>query len=152
MIKAVVILNSSGKIRLLRVYEEFIKGEEQEEKLIKELFAKAVERKTSSSNFVVEKVVLKDAYTIVCRQYATLFFMLICDENENELALLDFVHIFVEVLDKMFADVCELDILYNPEKINYILDELIVDGNVVQTSLKEAVDDLNSQAKAESIT
>eukprot|EP00831_Metopus_contortus_P005492 TRINITY_DN12081_c0_g1_i3.p3 TRINITY_DN12081_c0_g1~~TRINITY_DN12081_c0_g1_i3.p3 ORF type:complete len:113 (-),score=43.77 TRINITY_DN12081_c0_g1_i3:43-381(-) len=55
----------------------------------------------------------------------------------------------VEVLDKLFADVCELDILYNPEKINFILDELIVDGNVVQTSLKEAVENLNLMAKSE---
>ena len=151
MIKAVVILNSSGKVRLLRVYESFV-SESQEEPLIKELFAKAVERKVNSSNFIIEKIVLKDSYTVVCRQYATLFFMLICDENENELALLDFVHIFVEVLDKLFADVCELDILYNPEKINYILDELIVDGCVVQTSLKEAVENLNLQAKTEALS
>ena len=148
MIKAVVVLNSSGKVRLLRVYEDFV-DESQEEELIKQLFSKAVERKVNSSNFIIEKGVLKDKYTVVCRQYATLFFMLICDDNENELALLDFIHIFVEVLDKLFSDVCELDILYNPEKINYILDELIVDGNVVQTSLKEAVESLNVQAKAE---
>ncbi len=148
MIKAVVILNNTGKVRLLRVYEEFA-NELQEDQLIKELFSKAVERKTNSSNFIIEKVVLKDAYTVVCRQYATLYIMIICNEHENELALLDFMHIFVEVLDKLFADVCELDILYNPEKINYILDELIVDGNVVQTSLKEAVDNLNAQAKME---
>eukprot|EP00831_Metopus_contortus_P005490 TRINITY_DN12081_c0_g1_i1.p1 TRINITY_DN12081_c0_g1~~TRINITY_DN12081_c0_g1_i1.p1 ORF type:complete len:210 (-),score=48.70 TRINITY_DN12081_c0_g1_i1:43-672(-) len=148
MIKAMIIMNSSGKLRLLRMYDDFIE-EKDEEALIAELYSKAVMRKPNSSNFIVEKVVLKDAYTVVCRQYATLIFMLICDENENELALLDFIHIFVEVLDKLFADVCELDILYNPEKINFILDELIVDGNVVQTSLKEAVENLNLMAKSE---
>ena len=151
MIKAVMILNSSGKIRLLRMYESFIL-ESEEEQLIKELYGKAVERKKNNSNFLIEKTILKDNYTIVCRQYATLFFILVCDENENELALLDFVHIFVEALNKMFADICELDILYNPEKINYILDELIVDGNVVQTSLKEAVEALQIQAKMETLS
>ena len=150
MIKAVIILNSSGKIRLLRIYESFI-SESEEEQLIKELYGKAVERKRNNSNFLIEKKVLKDKYTVICRQYATLYFMLICDENENELALLDFVHIFVDALSKMFVDVCELDILYNPEKINYVLDELIVDGNVVQTSLKEAVESLQIQAKLEAV-
>ena len=151
MIKAVVILNNSGKIRMLRVYERFV-SEAEEEKLVKELFAKAVERKVNSANFIIEKAVLKDKYTIVCKQYTTMNFMLICDENENELALLDFAHIFMEVLDRLFADVSELDILYNPEKINYVLDELIIDGNVMQTSLKEAVENLNIQAKMESIS
>lgn len=150
MIKAIFILSSNGKLRLMRLYETLI-PESKEDLLIKELYGKAVERRKNSSGFLIEKTVLKDNYTIVCRHCYGLFFIAITDEYENELALLDFIHIFAQILDKMFAGVGELDILYNPEKINYILDELIVDGNVVQTSLKEAVDALHTQAKMEAL-
>jgi AP-3 complex subunit sigma len=51
------------------------------------------------------------------RQYATLYFVMIFDSNENQLALLDLIHVFVELLDKLFLNVCELDVLYNPETV-----------------------------------
>ena len=37
---------------------------------------------------------------------------------------------FVEVLDKYFGSVCELDIIFNFEKAYYILDELILGGEM----------------------
>ena len=42
---------------------------------------------------------------------------MIFDSNENQLALLDLIHVFVELLDKLFLNVCELDVLYNPETV-----------------------------------
>jgi AP-1 complex subunit sigma 1/2 len=42
-------------------------------------------------------------------------------------------HIFfryVEVLDKYFGSVCELDIIFNFEKAYFILDELVLGGEM----------------------
>jgi AP-3 complex subunit sigma len=33
--------------------------------------------------------------------------------------------------------VCELDLIFNPEKLNYIIDEIIVDGMVCETNISE---------------
>ena len=38
------------------------------------------------------------------------------DVNDNELALLEAVHLFVEVLDHFFGSVCELDLVFNFHK------------------------------------
>eukprot|EP00826_Nyctotherus_ovalis_P009515 TRINITY_DN12517_c0_g4_i1.p1 TRINITY_DN12517_c0_g4~~TRINITY_DN12517_c0_g4_i1.p1 ORF type:complete len:150 (-),score=48.60 TRINITY_DN12517_c0_g4_i1:100-549(-) len=147
MIKAAIILNASGKVLLLRIYESFI-SESQEKDFLAALHNEVSEKK-GGTNFIIEEEILKDQYTIVCRRYETICFVLICDEHENELALLDFIHIFAEVLDKVFTSVCEYDIVCNPDKVNYVLDELIVDGNVVQINVKEAVESLKQQEKIE---
>lgn len=38
------------------------------------------------------------------------------------------IHEFVEVLDKYFGNVCELDVIFNFHKAYYILDELLIAG------------------------
>jgi AP-4 complex subunit sigma-1 len=45
---------------------------------------------------------------VVYRQYASLFFVVAVDEDENEMAILEFIHAFVIVLDDYFGNVCEL--------------------------------------------
>lgn len=37
---------------------------------------------------------------------------------QNELAILEFIHCFVEVLDKHFGQVCELDIMNEPDMVS----------------------------------
>ena len=37
-------------------------------------------------------------------------------QDENELAILEFIHALVETLDRYFENVCELDIMFNLEK------------------------------------
>ena len=39
------------------------------------------------------------------------------DANDNELAYLEAVHYFVEVLDAFFTNVCELDLVFNFYKV-----------------------------------
>ena len=36
----------------------------------------------------------------------------------------------------MFMNVCEVDLVYNPHKLGYVLDEIIVDGLVCETSIE----------------
>lgn len=40
----------------------------------------------------------------------------------------------VETMDKYFGNVCELDIMFNLEKAHYILDEMVMNGTIVETS------------------
>ena len=56
------------------------------------------------------------------------------DSDDNELASLELIHLFVETLDKYFGSVCELDVVYNFYKVYSVLDELLVGGEVVETS------------------
>lgn len=51
------------------------------------------------------------------RRYAGLFFCLCVDANDNELACLEAIHLFVEVLDAFFGNVCELDLVFNFYKV-----------------------------------
>lgn len=50
------------------------------------------------------------------------------------MAYLEFIHNLVETMDKYFENVCELDIMYNIEKAHYILDEMVMNGNIVETN------------------
>ena len=46
---------------------------------------------------------------------------------------------FVEVLDMYFGSVCELDIIFNFEKAYFILDELVLAGEIQDTSKKSVL-------------
>jgi AP-2 complex subunit sigma-1 len=54
---------------------------------------------------------------IIYRRYAGLFFCACVDTNDNELAYLEAIHFFVEVLDAFFGNVCELDLVFNFYKV-----------------------------------
>ena len=44
-------------------------------------------------------------------------FVFVIDEAESELAVLDLIQVLVEVLDRTFENVCELDLIFNPDKV-----------------------------------
>ena len=56
------------------------------------------------------------------------------DTDDNELASLELIHLFVETLDKYFGSVCELDVVYNFYKVYSVLYDLLVGGEIVETS------------------
>lgn len=57
------------------------------------------------------------SYKIVYRRYAGLFFNICVDLADNNLAYLEMIHNFVEMLDKHFGNVCELDLVFNFYKV-----------------------------------
>jgi len=75
---------------------------------------------------------------VVYKRYASLFFCVSCEADDNELIVLEVIHRYVEILDKYFGNVCELDIIFNFEKAYFVLDELILGGEIQETS-KNAV-------------
>ena len=46
------------------------------------------------------------------------------------------IHSFVEVLDRYFGSVCELDLIFNFHKAYYILDEVLLAGELQEPSKK----------------
>ena len=57
---------------------------------------------------------------MIYRRYAGLFFSMCVDVTDNELAYLESVHLFVEILDHYFSNVCELDLVFNFHKVIHI--------------------------------
>lgn len=86
---------------------------------------------------------------IIYRRYAGLFFCACVDSTDNELAYLEAIHLFVEVLDAFFGNVCELDLVFNfykvqkvvgtlygrlTRKVYAILDEVFLAGEIEETN------------------
>ena len=46
------------------------------------------------------------------------------------------------MLDKGFENVCELDLIYNPDRLYYMLDEIVVDGFVTETNINDILANL----------
>ena len=40
----------------------------------------------------------------------------------------------METFDKYFENVCELDIMFNMEKAHFLLDEMVMNGCVIETN------------------
>ena len=70
------------------------------------------------------------------RRYASLYFLACVDDDDNELIVLETIHHFVEVLDRYFGNVCELDLIFNFHKAYHILDELLISGELQEPSKK----------------
>lgn len=51
-------------------------------------------------------------------RYASLYFIACIDSNENALLTLEVIHHFVEILDRYFGNVCELDLIFNFHKVS----------------------------------
>ncbi|KAI3879621.1 hypothetical protein MKX03_029349, partial [Papaver bracteatum] len=52
----------------------------------------------------------------------------------NELAILEFIHFLVETMDRHFGNVCELDIMFHLEKVHFMLEEMVMNGYIIETS------------------
>ena len=78
-------------------------------------------------------------YKIVFKRYASLYFAACIEKEDNELIVLDVIHQFVEVLDRYFGNVCELDLIFNFHQTYFILEEMIVGGHIIESSKKQVL-------------
>lgn len=88
-------------------------------------------------------------YKLIYRRYAGLFFTIAVDLSDNELSYLETIHLFVELLDSYFSNVCELDIVFNFNKVYSILDEYMLAGEIEETSKREILDRVRLLEKVE---
>lgn len=129
MIQSVLIFNQQGKPRLVKNFNKTLNNSQ----LVNQSF-KLVQDRTQACNFVS----LGD-YTLVYRNYATLFFCLVIDSNESNLGILDLIQVMVEALDRLFESVCELDLVFHFDQVHFIVDEIIQGGLVIETNVNQIV-------------
>lgn len=82
---------------------------------------------------------------VTYRHYATLFFIIISTSTESPLALIDLIQVYVEALDKLFENVCELDLIFNYESLHATLSEMVIGGVVIETNLDRIVAGVKAQ-------
>ena len=69
----------------------------------------------------------------------SLYFIAYTDKDDNELLTLEVIHHYVEILDRYFGNVCELDIIFNFHKAYYLLDETLIAGELQETSKQKVL-------------
>lgn len=89
---------------------------------------------------------------LIYRHYATLYFVFAVDAAESELGILDLIQVLVEVLDKCFEAVCELDLIFHPDKVHFIVDEVVMGGMVLETNIGEVLEAITEMSKLEAAT
>ncbi|KAJ2894058.1 Sigma-adaptin 3A, partial [Coemansia aciculifera] len=153
MIKSVLIFNQLGKPRLIKFYEQI--GTTQQQEILREIHALVAKRPDTQCNFLegcqsMGSSSSDSSHRIIYRHYATLYFVFVVDSSESELGILDLIQVFVEALDRVFENVCELDLIFHFDEIHYILMEVVEAGMVIETNLTEisrAVNEAKQQIK-----
>jgi len=132
MIKYIILFSRHGKPRLQKFY--VAQTDSQRKKITKDVVSSVLGRTGKKCQFI-------DYHgdKIVYRRYASLYFAFCVESTDNELLTLESIHRYVEFLDKYFGSVCELDIIFNFEKAQFVLDELIIGGEIQETSIREGI-------------
>eukprot|EP01128_Nolandella_sp_AFSM9_P000893 TRINITY_DN11018_c0_g1_i2.p1 TRINITY_DN11018_c0_g1~~TRINITY_DN11018_c0_g1_i2.p1 ORF type:complete len:192 (-),score=39.46 TRINITY_DN11018_c0_g1_i2:210-785(-) len=129
MIDYVLIFNRQGTLRASKWYNN--QPEHTRAKLVSEIHRNVSTRepRASYSNFVDfhEK-------KLVYRRYAGLYFAMLVQPTDNLLVHLVAIHLFVEALDVVFPNVCELDLVFNFCRVILLIDEIFGGGEVVEMS------------------
>ncbi|XP_049934394.1 AP-4 complex subunit sigma isoform X2 [Nymphaea colorata] len=101
-IQFVLLVNKQGQTRLAQYYEYLTL--EERRVLEGEIVRKCLTRTDQQCSFVEHR-----NYKIVYKRYASLFFMVGVDNDENELAILEFIHLLVETMDQHFGNVVSVN-------------------------------------------
>lgn len=91
-------------------------------KIVKNLTPTILARKPKMCN-----IIEYSDHKVVYKRYASLFFIVgVTPDVDNELLTLEVIHRFVETMDTYFGNVCELDIIFNFNKVYDILNEMVM--------------------------
>lgn len=138
MIHFFLLMSRQGKVRLAKWYNTF--SQKERARITKETTPLVLQRPLKLCNFVDWK-----NYKLVYKRYASLYFVCGVDPADNELIALEVIHHFVEVLDRYFGNVCELDLIFNFHKAYYILDEILIAGELQEPSKKAVARAIEAQ-------
>ncbi|XP_052196525.1 AP-3 complex subunit sigma-like isoform X3 [Diospyros lotus] len=114
MIRAVMVMNTLGKLRLARFYD--FQPAQNQQQIVRSVYSVLCRRPENVSSFIQVESIFGPDTRLVYKHYATLYVVFVFDSSENELAMLDLIQVFVETLDKSFKNVCELDIVFSYNK------------------------------------
>mmetsp|Transcript_31725 Transcript_31725/g.38867 ORF Transcript_31725/g.38867 Transcript_31725/m.38867 type:complete len:152 (+) Transcript_31725:100-555(+) len=151
MIRFFLLQNRQGKTRLSKWYvpppttqNSNTSGEVEKARIESEVHRLVTSRDKKYTNFIEY-----NNYKLIYRRYAGLFFTIAVDISDNELSYLETIHLFVELLDSYFSNVCELDIVFNFNKVYSILDEFMLAGEIEESSKREILDRVKLLEKME---
>ncbi|KAJ1921826.1 AP-1 adaptor complex sigma subunit Aps1 [Tieghemiomyces parasiticus] len=125
----VLLVSRQGKVRLAKWFTTLAPKEKS--KIVKDVTQLVLARRARLCNFLE----YRDT-KLVYRRYASLFFIAGIDTTDNELITLEIIHRYVEILDQYFGNVCELDLIFNFQKAYFVLDELLLAGEMQEPSKK----------------
>ncbi|KAI1764192.1 Maf1 regulator-domain-containing protein [Hypoxylon sp. FL1150] len=141
-INYLILLSRQGKVRLAKWFTTL--SPKDKAKIVKDVSQLVLARRTRMCNFLE----YKDT-KIVYRRYASLFFIAGCSSDDNELITLEIIHRYVEQMDKYYGNVCELDIIFSFTKAYYILDEILLAGELQESSKKNILRCIGQQDSLE---
>ncbi|WFD48196.1 AP-1 adaptor complex sigma subunit Aps1 [Malassezia furfur] len=127
-----LLISRQGKVRMSKWYSTM--SQKSKSKIVKDVTQLVLARRSRMCNFIE----YKDS-KIVYRRYASLFFVTGIAPDDNELIALEVIHRYVEILDRYFGNVCELDLIFNFQKAYQIFDELVIAGEIQETSKKSVL-------------
>ena len=133
-----MLINRQGKIRLVKWFD--VSEISDKYKYMRDVAVTIIGRSSRLCNFMEW-----GEYKIIYKRYASLYFITLCDKDENELIILEMLHHFVECLDRYFGSVCELDIIFNYHKAYYIIEEIIAAGYIQESNKKTILEALKQQ-------
>ncbi|CAN0838444.1 AP-1 complex subunit sigma-2 [Linum grandiflorum] len=126
MIHFVCLISRQGKVRLTKWYSTY--SQKDRSKAIREISGVILSRGPKLCNFVDWK-----GQKVVYKRYASLYFCMCIDQDDNELEVLEIIHHFVEILDRYFGSAY------------YILDELLIAGELQESSKKTVAKLISAQ-------
>ncbi|CAL8467113.1 g6649 [Coccomyxa elongata] len=141
-IQFILLVNKQGQTRLAKYTDQSLSVEERRA-LEGEIVRKCLARSEKQCSFTQHR-----NFKVVYRRYASLFFLVGVDDEENELAILEFIHCLVETLDRYFSNVCELDLMFNLEMAHFIVDEMLINGCIVDTNKQNILTPIQLLEKA----
>lgn len=150
-LRAGTLRNKQGQTRLSSYYEWVDMVERTA--LESEIIRKCLSRSELQCSFLEYR-----GFKVIYRRYASLFFIVGTKADldtrksslgaitggkdgsksavnfENELGLLEFIHTLVETMDRWAGSICELDIMYQLEQVHFLVDEMVMNGYIVETN------------------
>lgn len=129
-IRFILCFNKQGVVRLVRWYAANSSGRETQESIAQIYRLISSRDHKRQSNFVE----FSDVTKLIYKRYAGLYFVMGVDMRDEEPIYLSHIHLFVEVLDSFFGNVCELDIVFNFYKVYMVLDEMFLAGEIQEVS------------------
>lgn len=124
----IVCLNRQGKVRMSKWYERTgVAKQRATIGRIHRLIQRRLQfRSCNSVDFGADT-------QLVFKKYNGLYFVVCVGREENGLLYLQAIPLFVQLLDRYFDTVSELDLVFNFYKMHRVLDLVFVDGELVAT-------------------
>eukprot|EP00834_Sanchytrium_tribonematis_P000140 NODE_3_length_80033_cov_0.932970.p56 type:complete len:155 gc:universal NODE_3_length_80033_cov_0.932970:21846-21382(-) len=138
MIQFLIVFNKQGKLRLTR----WFMPTKNHQKMAKNATLLVLNHQHGN-------IIEDQQHKLIYKRYASLYFCVAIEKNDNELLAMESVHRYVECLDMYFGNVCELDLIYNFHTAYKCLDELMIGGMLHETSKQKVIKSLMKSEQVE---